>query len=143
MTMALGFFAGLLLMLYSLYFIRIIKGNPKDFEIELMKAMAQWMVQRGRSSKGQIWLMYLMSLMIEVIYFIMVFTLIANPFIQFFTVMLAGVESFHFSSTAVSFKRFFASQTTISQLFNWSMERMSAVLFFTHSLLVLITLLVF
>jgi len=140
MTMALGIFAGLLLLLYSIYFIRIIKGKPQAFEIELLKSLAYWMVQKGRASKVQLWLMYLLSLIIELSYFILVFSLIANPFMQIFTAMLAGVESYHLLLVGISFKRFFASKTMITQLFNWRMERMSAVLFFTHSLLVLITL---
>lgn len=143
MTMALGLLAGLLLLLYSIYFVRIIKGKPQAFEIELLKSMAQWMVQRGRASKGQLWLMYVLSVLIELTYFIMVFSLVSNSFMQFFTALLAGVESFHLLSVALSFRRFFASKSMITQLFNWRMERMSAVLFFTHSLLVLITLLFF
>ncbi|CFX85052.1 Uncharacterized [Syntrophomonas zehnderi OL-4] len=143
MILALGIFAGILLFLYSLYFIRIIKGKPQDFEIELLKSMTQWMVQQGRSSKGQLWAMYFFSVLLELTYFILVLLVIKNPFIQFFTALLAGVETFHLASTAVSFRRFFAGQTMISQLFNWGMERMSAILFFTHSLLVLVTLLFF
>lgn len=143
MTMALGIIAGLLVLLYSIYFVRIIKGNPQAFEIELLKSLARWMIKKGRSSKGQLWLMFLLTLIMEIIYFTLVIVVISNAFMQFFTAMLAGVEVYHYLSTGLSFKRFFAGKSTITQLFNWRLERTSTVLFFTHTGLVLATPLFF
>lgn len=142
MTMALGLLAGSLFLLYSIYFIRIIKGKPQSFEMELLKSLASWMVKRGHRSKGQLWLMYLMSLIIELVYFISVLLTIVNPFMQFFTALLVGLESYHLLWMAFSLRQFFAGKTRISQIFNWRMERISAILFFTHALLVLIVLLI-
>lgn len=139
--MALGLLAGSLFLLYSLYFIRIIKGKPQSFEMELLRSLAQWMVQRGPHSKSQLWLMYMLSILVELIYFILVFLLIGNPFMQFFTALMAGVESYHLLWMALSLRQFFAGKTRISQIFNWRMERISAMLFFTHSMLVLVILL--
>ena len=141
MTMALGLLAGSLFLLYSIYFVRIIKGKPQSFEMELLKSLARWMVKQGPRSKGQLWLMYLISLMIELIYFILVLLIISNPFMQFFTALLAGLESYHLLWMALSLRYFFTGKTRISQIFNWRMERISATLFFTHALLVLIILL--
>lgn len=143
MRMALGLLAGSLFLLYSIYFVRIINGKPQSFELELLKSLARWMVQRGSSSKGQMWLMYLMSLVIELFYFVLVLLLITNPFMQFFTAMLAGLESYHLLWLAVSLRKFFTGKTRISQIFNWRMERISASLFFTHALLVLIIIIFF
>ncbi len=143
MTMALGLLAGSLFLLYSIYFMRIIRGKPQSFEMELLKSLAGWMVQRGPGSKGQLWLMYVMSLIIEVIYFVLVLLIIKNPFMQYFTILLAGLESYHLFWLAMSLRRFFAGITRISQIFNWRLERISATLFFTHALLVLISLIFF
>ena len=143
MTVALGLTAAVLFLLYSWYFVRIIKGNPQSFELELMKALAQWMVQKGPASKGQIWLMYWSSCWIEILYLGLAFLTLSNPFMQYFTVMVAAMEGYHLFWLALSCKRFFAGQTLISQLFNWRLERMSAISLFSYSLLLLITLIVF
>jgi hypothetical protein len=143
MTVALGLTAAVLFLLYSWYFVRIIKGNPQSFELELLKALAQWMVQKGPASKGQIWLMYWFSFLIEILYLGLAFLTLSNPFMQYFTVMVAAMEGYHLLWLAFSFKRFFAGQTLISQLFNWRWERMSAISLFSYSLLLLITLIVF
>jgi hypothetical protein len=143
MTVALGLTAAVLFLLYSWYFVRIIKGNPQSFELELLKALAQWMVQKGPASKGQIWLMYWFSFLIEILYLGLAFLTLSNPFMQYFTIMVAAMEGYHLLWLAFSFKRFFAGQTLISQLFNWRWERMSAISLFSYSLLLLITLIVF
>jgi len=111
--------------------------------LELLKALAQWMVQKGPASKGQIWLMYWFSFLIEILYLGLAFLTLSNPFMQYFTVMVAAMEGYHLLWLAFSFKRFFAGQTLISQLFNWRWERMSAISLFSYSLLLLITLIVF
>ena len=143
MTLTLGLTAAVLFLLYSWYFVPIIKGNSQTFELELLKALAQWMVQKGPASKVQMWLMYWFSLMIEVLYLGLAFLTISNSFMQYFTVMVAAMEGYHLLWLAFSCKRFFAGQTLISQLFNWRLERMSAISLFSYSLLLLITLIVF
>jgi len=140
MTTALGLLAGSLFLLYSIYFIRIIKGKPQSFEMELLRSLAGWMVKSGPRSKGQLWFMYFLSLLIELTYFVLVFVLIQNPFMQYFTAIMAGYEGWHLLWLCLSLKQFFAGNTRISQIFNWRMERISAILFFTHSMLVLLIL---
>ena len=143
MTVGLGLTAAALFLLYSWYFVRIIKGNPQSFELELLKALAKWMVQKGTASKGILWSMYWLSVMIEVVYLGLAFFSLSNPFMKYFTVMVALLETYHLLWLAFSFRRFFAGQSLISQLFNWSLERMSAITLFSYSLLLLITLIVF
>lgn len=140
MTMALGLLAGSLFLLYSIYFIRIIKGKPQSFELELLRSLAGWMVKSGLRSKGQLWFMYFLSLLIELTYFILVFLLVSNPFMQYFSALMAGFEAWHLLWLGLSLRQFFAGLTRISQMFNWRMERISAILFFTHTMLVLIIL---
>lgn len=143
MTAVLGIMAGIIFVVYSLYFFKIIKGEPQAFELELLKSLAEWMVERGRASKGQMWLMYFFSVFLEVIYFILSFYLLTNPALQLITAAFAGLECYHMVMMAFSFGRFFGGKTMISQLFLWPLERLSATLFFTHSLLILITLIFF
>lgn len=140
MALVLGVVAGIILALYSLYFIRIIKGSPREFENEMIKAFAAWIIARGMAARGQVWLMILASLILEIAYFVLVFTVIRNPVLLTFTGFFAGVELVHLLLVAIAFYRFFQGKLMIKQLFNWRVERMSALLFFTHSILVLFCL---
>ena len=54
MEVALGIVAGCILALYSVYFIRIIKGSPRAFEDELLRAFAAWAITRGTAIRCQI-----------------------------------------------------------------------------------------
>ncbi|MEA1960144.1 MAG: hypothetical protein U9N81_02425 [Bacillota bacterium] len=141
MTVILGIMAAIIFLMYSSYFIHILKGQPQDFEMEILKALAGWMVQQGSSSKMKMWHMFGLSLLIELIYFLLAFIVLANPFMIYLTVAFVGFEAYHYSSLAVSFKHFFSGQTKISDIFNWKTERLSATLFYTHAMLVLISLL--
>lgn len=143
MIAVLGIMAGIIFGLYSVYFIRIIKGNPQTFEIELLRALAAWIVNTGKASKIQLWMMYIVSLLMEGIYFFLTFTLIKNLFMLGLTASFAGMETYHLITVAINLKRFFAGKSSITNILNWRIERISAVLFFTHSLLVLIILLFF
>lgn len=140
MAVALGIVAGCILALYSVYFIRIIKGSPREFEAELLKAFAAWALTRGTAMRGQIRWMIISSIALETIYFLMVFTVISNPAMLIFTGFLVGVEIIHFWIVSYTFRQFFLGKIMIKQIFNWRMERISAVLFFTHCLLVLFSL---
>ncbi len=143
MQLTLGLMAGCLFLIYSVYFARILKGTPQLFEIELLKALADWMVQKGARSKRALWLMLLASVVLEALYFGMTLMVIDNPAMVALTFIMAGMECFHLTNTAVNFRRFFASQSSVSQLINWRLERISATMFFTHSFLVMAILLFF
>ena len=140
MALILGILAGCILAIYSPYFVRIITGSPRAFEEELLKAIAAWAITRGAAIRGQIRLLILASLLLEIIYFVMVFTAISNPAMLIFTGFLVGVEVIHFSIVMRTFYRFFRGEIMIKEIFNWRMERVSAVLFFTHCMLVIFSL---
>lgn len=140
MNLVLGVVAGCILAIYSVYFIRIIKGSPQAFEAELLKAFAAWVISRGIAIRGQIRLMLLASIVLEAVYFILVFTVINNPAMLIFTAFLAGVEVVHLCLVSSAFYQFFRGKIMIKQIFNWRMERISAVLFFTHCFLILFCL---
>ena len=132
--------AGLIFLLYSTYFAKIIKGDPQGFEVEMLKALAEWIISKGAVSKGHIWAMFYLSLLGELIYFCLTLVLISNPVMIYLTVLFIVIESYHLSRIVVSLNRFFTGKALLSQIFNWRVERASAILFFTHSLLVLIIL---
>jgi hypothetical protein len=140
MEITLGFLALSIFLLYSVYFIKIIKGNPESFELELLSSLANWMIEKGAKSQVRIWLMLFLSLLLEASYFLLVFLIVANPVILGFTVLFAAFELLHLLVLGLAFKRFFQGQKILKEVFNWKMERSSALLFFTYSLLVLINL---
>lgn len=143
MTWILGVFAGIIFLLYAVYFLQIVKGKPEEFELEIMKTLAAWMVARGSAAKGQLWLMVLLSLILEVIYFILVFSIIQNNFMVWFTALFAAFEIIHLILISVGLTRFFQGKLKLKDIFKWKAERFSAILFYTHSMLVLVTLLFF
>ena len=140
MQMVLGFIAVIILLLYSIYFINIIKGKPRGFELEILRALADWMIFKGAASKKNIWSMFGGSLLGEAFYFYLTLAYIQNLVMRIFTLILIFLEIFHLMRIAVGLNRFFTGKYLLSQIFNWRVERASATIFFTHSLLVLIVL---
>lgn len=140
MNIGLALFAGLLLVLYSVYFYQIMKGNPQGFELELIKALAEWMINRGPAIRWQLWMFYLLSLVLEIVYFSMVFYLLNNAVIKMFTIFLASFEALHLGLVGLNLSRFFGGSMPLKKLLNWPIERTSAVFFFTHTLLVIINI---
>lgn len=143
MGVILGIMAGLIVLLYSAYFIKIIKGNPQGFELEILRSLADWIISKGASTKTYIWAMFSVSLLGEAIYFYLTLSLIQNPVMRILTILIITLEIYHLTRIAVSLNRFFTGKYLLSQIFNWWLERTSAALFFTHSLLVLAVLLYF
>lgn len=143
MALSLGLLALALFLTYSLYFYHILRGQAAVFERDLLKAFAAWMVERGPTVKRLIWGMIIFSAGIELGYFVMVFAVINNQAMQYITAFFAGLECFHALLTVVNFRQFFAGKSKMGHLFNWRMERISAVFFFTHTLLVLVVLIYF
>lgn len=143
MAWILGIFAGVLFLIYAVYFFQIVKGKPEEFELELMKALAAWMVSRGERAKGQMWLMVMVSALLELTYFILVFNIINNDFMILFTSFFVGFEMLHLFIVSFGLSRFFKGQLKLKDIFKWKAERFSAILFYTHSMLVIATLLFF
>lgn len=141
MTLLLGVFAAVIFFSYAFYFYKIIIGKPEDFEHQLLKSLAAWMVSNGRNSRPQLWMILLLSVTLEFVYFLLVFTTINQPVLIVITSFFAGVETVHLLTISRSLNKFFSGQVKLGKVFNWKLERISALLFFTHSLLVIICLL--
>lgn len=143
MQVMLGIIAVIIFLLYSIYFLRIIVGNPHSFEEEILKSLADWIIVKGISSRIHIWVMFFVSLWAEILYFYLTLAFIQNPVMRILTVSLIFVEIYHITGLALSLKRFFQGRYRLSQIFNWRVERASAVFFFTHSILVIVIILLY
>lgn len=129
--------AGLILLLYSVYFIRIITGNPEDLEIQMLRSLADWIISTKAPARFYIWAMYAMSVIVEALYFYLTLVYIRNPVMFILTGLLILFEINHLLGIGYNLKRFFSGRYLLSQIFHWGRERSSAVLFFTHAFLVL------
>ncbi|PKM76258.1 MAG: hypothetical protein CVU90_13515 [Firmicutes bacterium HGW-Firmicutes-15] len=135
--------AGIICLVYTSYFIRIMRGDPQGFEVQMIKALAEWIITKGAVSKRYIWAMFFLSLLVEMLYFWLTIVLINNPVMIALTALFIAVESYHLIRIAVSLNRFFIGKALLSHIFNWRVERASAIFFFTHSFLVLAILIFF
>ncbi|MGI6412616.1 MAG: hypothetical protein ACOXZ5_02960 [Syntrophomonadaceae bacterium] len=140
MSFLLGAFAAIILILYSWYFIKIITGTSRDFETELLKTFTTWIIDNRENSQRDCWIMVAITIFFEVVYFSLVVFIIDNPVMLVFTGGLAGFELIHIFRVGIGLSRFFKGDSKVKHIFNWKIERTSAVLFFTHALLVLIDL---
>lgn len=143
MLTGLEIFAGVLLLLYSIYFFKIIKGDPQEFEFELMKSLAEWMINRGPASRWQLWMLYFLSILLEAVYFSLIFLLMGNMFIRVFSIFFASFEVFHLFLVGANLNRFFRGKIPLKHIFSWPVERSSAVLFFTNTMLILVNMFFF
>lgn len=140
MSFMLVIMAVIILLCYSIYFVKIIQGSARGLELEVLKTLAEWIIRQGVSSKTYIWIMFFLTLLVEIVYFFLTFYLILNPVIRVLTILFIAFEVFHLAATATNLNRFFTGRYLLRQVFNWRIERTSAVLFFTHALLVLFVL---
>lgn len=140
MKLALEIFAFIILSMYGVYFWHIMKNNTLAFEMGIIKSLAAWIINTGPAIKTKIWLLIFVSFCLEAFYFTIAFLTIRNPIYQLMTLFFVGAELFHLGQLSNSMRSFFKGQKMISQVFNWHVERISALLFFTHSLLTLLVL---
>ena len=137
MTIVLGIFAGIIFIGYSLYFVQIIKGNQQVFEQQLLEALTGWMISAGAKARRQIWALIILSVILEIAYFVLTLLVVENLLIIAFTGAFVMLETLHIFSTINNFNKFFSETIVLKELFEWRVERISAMVFFTHSFLVL------
>ncbi len=137
MRILLGLLAAFILMVYSVYFVRIIRGNPEEFEVDLSHALQNWL-QAGKPKS--LWVLMLFSILFEALYFALVFLFVVNPVTLILTLAIVLVEIWHMFKVFMAFKGFFAGRIANTEIFDWKIERISAMGLFSHSLIVLLTL---
>ncbi|MEA4924704.1 MAG: hypothetical protein VB084_05265 [Syntrophomonadaceae bacterium] len=140
MQVMLGIIACLIFLLYSIYFISIIKGTTRGFELEILRSLADWIIVKGVSARRYIWVMFWTSLLGEITYIYLSLAYIPNPVMRILTALVILMEIYHFIRIAIGLKRFFSGKYLLSQIFDWRLERASAIVLFTHSFLVLMIL---
>lgn len=137
-AVVLGLIAAVILIIYSIYFVKIIQGDPREFEQDLLNALTNWLQE---SQTGLLWILLWASAFFEMIYFGLVFVTLSNPVTLALTVMVVVLEIWHLVVIYINLRNFFAGHISSGGIFNWKLERISAMGFFTHSLIVLLTLL--
>ncbi len=142
MLIALGIMAGIIFMVYGIYFASILRGNPQAMEGEMGETFALWLNTEGKSGRLRLSLLLLGSLLLEGAYFILVFTLLHNPVMIILTLILAGEELLHVGVVINAVNKYWRGKIEAQQIFNWIIERVSAIFFFTHAFLVLVNILV-
>ena len=140
METGLAIVAVCLLLVYSVYFFYIIRSKPEEFEKMLLSGLADWMISHKEKSRRHLRLMLGGSFLVETLYFVLVFLVIQNLFFRVLTGLFVGFEFMHLTLLLISMNQFFRGRIPLKYLFNWKIERASAWLFFTHSLLVLVQL---
>lgn len=140
MQIALAAIAIIIFLLYSVYFYYIIRSRPEHFERLMLTTMADWMIAHKQDVPRQMGMLLVFSLLLEVGYFTLVFLVINNPVFRVITGIFAAFEAFHLLRFALAMHQFFSGIIPLKELFNWKVERVSAWLFFTHALLVLVQL---
>ncbi len=140
---ALGILAAIIFIVYGIYFATILRGNPQSMEGEMREAFALWLEKEGGSSRLRLSILLLGSLLLELAYFVLAFSLLHNPVMTILTLILAGEELLHLGVVINAVSKYWAGKITARQIFNWIIERVSAIFFFTHAFLVLISILVF
>lgn len=141
MVAAFGILASILILLYGIYFSLIIRGIPYRFEQELLVTLNNWLKEQEEKARFKLLILLLVSLVIEIGYFILAFLLLHNPFMIILTLILAGEELLHLMVLLKAIYRYCKGLIEPGLILNWTMERVSAVFFFTHALLALISLL--
>lgn len=137
MRVSLWVMAGCIFLFYSVYFVRIIKGEPEVLELHIHASLAEWIIHTKAPAQLYMWAMFALSVLLEALYFYLTLVYIKNPVMRIFTGLFILFEINHLLGLWYNLRRFFRGQYLLSQIFHWGRERSSAVLFFTHAFLVL------
>ncbi len=111
--------------------------------MDILKALGGWVIVRGMASRRSLWMLLYVSLFIEILYFGFTMLVIDNLAMQFITGLAVGLEIFHMVYMGRNLSRFFKGAIALKEIFSWRLERISALLFFTHSFLVLVFLITY
>ena len=119
MTILLGLMASSILIVYSSYYIKIIRGYPQEFELELLDALQNWL--EGRKP-GHLWMLLWASALIEVLYFSLVFLVLSNPVILVITGLIIIMEIWHLAVVFAKFRAFLTGSISCAAILtgSWS-----------------------
>jgi hypothetical protein len=142
-SIALGIMAAVIFIIYGIYFAAILRGNPQVLELEMRGAFAAWLREGKGSGRVKLMILLLASLILEALYFVLAFLVLHNPVMIILTLILAGEELLHLVVVVNSAQKYWQGRIEAERILNWIIERVSAVFFFTHAFLVLVSLILF
>lgn len=142
-SIALGIMAAVIFIIYGIYFAAILRGNPQVLELEMRGAFAAWLREGKGSGRVKLMILLLASLILEALYFVLAFLVLHNPMMIILTLILAGEELLHLVVVVNSAQKYWQGRIEAERILNWIIERVSAVFFFTHAFLVLVSLILF
>ncbi len=140
MTVTFGILAGIIFLIYGSYVGRILKGNPQVLETEVNNMLSEWIQEDQKRFARQLLLLLGFGFILEAGYLILAFMVLHNPVMTLLTLVLAAEESLNIGMVIYAFYKYFRQKIDAEKIFNWKMERISAVFFFTHSFLALVSL---
>ncbi len=141
MLIALGIMAGVIFLIYGIYFSLILRGKPQVLELDILEAFVFWLQEDKGSARIRLLAMLAASLILEVVYLVLAFLLLHNPVMTILTLILAGEELLHIVVFFNSSYKYLRGHIGAERIINWIIERVSAAFFFTHAFLVLVTIL--
>lgn len=138
LLIALGIMAAVIFLIYGIYFSYILRGKPQTLEIEMRESFVAWLQTDKGSARVRLSLMLIVSLALEVLYFVLAFLVLHNPVMIILTLILAVEELLHIGVVFNSTYKYFRGRIEADRIINWIIERVSAIFFFTHAFLVLV-----
>lgn len=130
-------------LLYLPYLAAILIGKPKSFETKAVLSLAMWIREVGPRSRRYLETIYIFTAFLEALYFAIALIVIHNTFLWWFTIAFIGFEILHIVKEIVNLRKFFAGNLVIKDILYWRYERLSCLLFFMHTILLIFNLLVF
>ena len=137
MKLVLGIWALVFFVCYAFYSWKIWREQAGNWEQEMIDALAAWMAEQGSASRMTLWMMLGVAIVLASVYFILVLNVLHNPALQILTVVLMGMELYHYGTAILRFYSFGGGKITIMQLFDWKIERICALSYTVHTFLVL------
>lgn len=140
MTTAYGILAGVIFFIYGSYVGRILKGNPHVIETEVNNMLLEWIREDQKKFTRQLPVLLGLGFILEAGYLILAFMVLHNPVMILLTLLLGAEEGLNVVMVTHAFYRFCRNKLDAGKIFNWKLERVSAVFFFTHSFLSLVSI---
>jgi len=123
---------------YAFYVRAILSGNADLTENSMSAALADWLVRSGKEARKKVWLYFWGSLFAEGWYLYTALMTIDNMAFDILTATALGVETYALSSLHQRLTWFFRGRIPLGNVLKWKTERISALVMFTHALMILL-----
>ncbi|MDR1616288.1 MAG: hypothetical protein LBR98_04690 [Syntrophomonadaceae bacterium] len=134
-------YAFFIIMAYFYYVAKILTGKAALLELMIMDYFLQWIITSNFRSKGKYCLYLAVSFSLEGIYLLLALFLIKNPGFMMFTIFLLSFEIVHLVASVHSVYEFFKNRRPFKKIFDFRIERCSALFLFTHALVLVLFIL--